>query len=223
MFSVTIVLRKMNVLDLNEDCLIHLCRYFDAEAIVTVTQTCSRLKYVAESYLQFKKSYSCNIGSEESKVVAGRTIRKMGKYLTKIDLMVDLQYQGSLTEFFRLLVRSVGPNLIELSILGEVCVMSLQILAPILSHLEVLTLQNLCWKERCVSTIDLPQLCPNLRKLIVCGPIIFAPKYNKEFQRLESLDVTFSSGQIPADVFTQNRQLVRLFFIRISDNHEDTF
>ncbi|KAG4077007.1 hypothetical protein HA402_015994 [Bradysia odoriphaga] len=188
-----------------------LAHYFDAESIVAVSLTCTRLENVAKNLFRHKKTYTCYIGSPEDIVIAVRTLRKIGTHLRKIDLKVDLPHGGcSLTKFFRLLAESVGPNLTELIILGEICLMQLEILEPILCQLEVLMLHNLCWKEDCASMIDLPSLCPNLRELLVFGKIIFAPKPEKLFRRLKTLDVTFTSLHISESVFMQNQQLTKL-------------
>ncbi|XP_037047493.1 uncharacterized protein LOC119083068 [Bradysia coprophila] len=210
----------MNILKLNDDCLFHLCRYLDAEEIVAVSQTCTRLENVAKRLFRHKKSYMCYIGTPEDIVAAVRTLRKIGTNLRQIDLKVDLKYgASSLTKFFRLLTETVGPNLIEFSILGEICWMPLTILTPVLRRLEVLTLQNSCWNANCAVMIDLPLLCLNLRELIVFGNIIFAPRSQKFFRRLEILDVTYSSIYIPNSVFTQNQQLAILNLRRCMTTH----
>lgn len=199
----------MELLDLNMDCILNLCLYLDAESIVTFSETCKFLKSVAEDFFKKKKSYTCCIGSIENEAVAVKTLRKTGKYLAKIDLMFELEYQSS-NKLFTVITESLGRNLVELSILGEICCMPLETLAPILSQLEILTIQNLCREEACVAEIDLPSLCPNLRELRVSGQVIFTPYYSSSFQRLEHLNVDFASKQLPALVFAANRQLKKL-------------
>ncbi len=201
----------IELLDLNEDCLINLCRYFDAESIVAIAETCTRLKNVASDFFKHKKSYSLVIGSVEQEVMAAKTLRKVGKFLCRIDLMYELENSGSsYNELFAMLTESVGENLIELSILGKICRMPLITLAPLLLRLQTLTLQNLCWDEGCSTEIDLPSLCPNLRKLTVSGEIMFAPRYRQSLPSLECLDADFASEQRPLDFFYQNTQLKKL-------------
>lgn len=202
----------MHILELNDYCLLRICRYFDAESFVTVTETCSKLKNTVEGFFKFNKSYKCYISKFEDEIAIVKTLRKVGKHLTKIDLKVEITYQWSIEKFLKLLATSVGPNCIELSIFGGICSMPLKVLDPILLHLEVLTLQNSCSKQKCVSKIDLTDLCPNLRKLTVCGKIIFE---GKTFPKLKSLDVIFDSQQTIEEVLKHNRQIVSLFvFLR---------
>lgn len=199
----------MELLHLNEDCLIHLCRFLDAESIVAFSETCTRLKYIAVDFFEFKKSYSCCIGSSEDEATAGNTIQTIGPHLIKMDLMFELQYRCSDT-MFELFKNSIGRNLRQFSILGEICIMPLQILAPVLVQLEILTVQNMCWNENCVAQIDLPVLCPNLRELRVSGQVIFTPKAQKAFPQLEYLDVDFAEKQPRGDLFRENGQLKNL-------------
>lgn len=202
----------MEFLELNDDCLIQICRYLDAEAIATVAQTCTTLMNIATNNFRFKKSYTCYVASKENEATAARTLRKIGKHFTKLDLMFESDYLGSLTKLFTLLTETVDKSkLIELSILGELCRLPLEILAPILSQLEVLTLQNVCWEASCSMAIDLPKNCENLRKLFVNGQVVFAPNYDKSFSRLECLDVDFSPQQANARIFMRNPQLKQLY------------
>lgn len=199
----------MELLDLNEDCLIKLCRYYDAESTVAISETCLTLNRIAKSFFKHKTSYTRCIGSYENETMAAKTIRKTGKYFEKINLMFDLNYQCS-NELFTLLTESVGTNLMELSILGELCFMPLNKLATTLSRLEILTFQNVCWEDDCDCEIDLPLLCPNLRELRIRGQIDFTPKSVKYFQRLEHLDINVASKQSSVEVFRQNRNLKKL-------------
>lgn len=199
----------MELLDLNVDCLLNLCPYLDAESIVAFSETCKLLKSIAEDFFQFKKSYTCCIGTMENEATAAKTLRKTGKYLTKIDLMFELEYKSS-NKLFELITGSLGRNLIELSILGEICCLPLELLDPILLQLEVLTIQNLCREECCPVKINLPNLCPNLRQLRVRGQVVFAPNHIKSFQQLKHLDVDFTTEQYPGSVFSANSQLKKL-------------
>lgn len=199
----------MEFLHLNEDCLINLCRYLDAESIVALSDTCSKMKDIAKHFFKFKTSYRCCIGSIENEATVAKTIQRVGKYLMKIDLMFELEYQSS-NQLFSVMAKSIGSNLIHLSVLGEICFTPLKILAPILSQLEILTIQKLCWKDDCVLQIDLPSLCPNLRELTVSGQVIFTPNAAKTFNRLVYLDVDFAQKQPCEEVFRGNRQLKKL-------------
>lgn len=198
----------MELLDLNTDCLLYLCHFLEAESIVAFSETCSILKSIAVDFFEFKKSYSCCIGSVEDEARAAKTIRKIGTHLTRMDLMFELEYQSS-DRLFTLFASSLTGNLIQLSILGEICCMPLTILAPILQQLEILTVQNMCWTENCVLKIDLPALCPNLRELSVSGDVIFTPG-ETSFPQLESLDVDFAQKQAIAGLFRGNIQLKQL-------------
>lgn len=197
----------MELLDLNEDCLIHLCRFFDAESIVACSETCSTLKSISEKFFKLKKSLTCCIETSENEVMVAKALRKLGKNFTKITLMFDHGYRNA-DKLFALITQSIGCNLTELSILGEICSMPLKKLAPILKQLTTLSLQNTCWDVGCVSKIELPSICKNLRALTVRGQIDFAPSY--AFRHLEQLDVEFVPKQTPAYFFSQNRKLKRL-------------
>lgn len=199
----------MELLDLNDDCLIHLCRFFDAESIVACSETCSTLKSISEKLFKYKKSLTCCIETTENEVMVAKALQKLGKNFTKITLMFDHGYQDA-NKLFALITQSIGCNLTELSILGEICSMPLKKLAPTLKQLTTLSLQNTCWHEGCVSEINLPSLCRNLRALTVRGQINFAPRWEKAFRHLEHLDVEFASKPSPACFFRQNRQLRRL-------------
>lgn len=202
---------KMELLDLNEYCLIELCRCLEPEAIVNVTETCSKLKNIAEDVIQRRphRYYSCTIDSFDKEVLAIKTLRKFGKHLTTFHLMIEPQYdypESSVTELLNAIKDEVTTKLIELSVLSMQCEIPLNILAPIFQHLKVLTLQDVCLQEGCESEIDLPKMCPMLRKLTVGGRINFTPNNRKRFRRLMSLDVTFFPHQMA--VFTDNPQLV---------------
>lgn len=203
----------MNILELCNHCLMLICRNLDAESIVAVGDTCGKLRDVVNDHcVQRIKSYTCHIGSDESRAVAGRTLIEVGIHLTRIDITVDPGYTGTLGRFFDLLRESVGQNgLIELSIFGELCKMPLINLGAALNSLETLTLHDLCSDKLCVTTLNVPLLCPNLQELIVSGPIAYAPNDATAMRRLKTLDVTFTSQDFPTGLFIQNRQLVRVF------------
>lgn len=198
----------MELLDLNDDCLRYLCLFLDAESTVEFAKTCTTIKYIAEKLFKRINSYTCCIDSKESEKRAALTIKKIGKYLEKIGVMIELKFRCS-DEFFILLTESLGKRLLELSILGEICFIPFTILAPLLQQLEILRIQNMCWRDDCVVRIDLPAFCRNLKELTVSGRVIFTPNLRK-FQLLEKLDVDFDSEQSHHSVFVENTQIKKL-------------
>lgn len=205
----------MELLDLNEDCLRYLFRFLDAEGIVAISETCTDLNNIAEDLFKFTKLYTCYIDSIENEERAMNTMKKIGKYLDKIGLMFEGKYRSH-DELFETLTKSVEKK-VELSVLGEMCSMPpFQILAPMLSQLETLTIRNTCFDkdcEDCISlktVIDLPTLCQNLRELTVCGQVLFTPNHNKSFRSLELLAAEFDFHESPHTLFFQNRQLKKL-------------
>lgn len=224
------------LLDLNDDCLQYVLELLEIETIVTVSETCERLSYIAEEVFKKQKYYDCLIGNDEEKnKETANIIRKVGKHFIKLDLTFCVKDATFYFEnevgctFLTLLQQSLGEKLRELSIHSEICFIPVLRLYPNYLSLEKLTIH----KSNSDITgevfyIDLPLLCPNLQVLKIeeC-PVIFAPNPMKSFNKLVEFESRAFGRYYPVDMFTsfikQNKQLKKLYIDTLWDTYVDTY
>lgn len=194
--------KNKTFIDLNDDCLEYLFKFLDAESIAAVSETCKRLKWIAEDQFKHYTSYDCVIQKNVS--AASKVFSKMGKNLRKLSITFKHMSVGDDTfklktrneiytyfdihdgrGFFDLIYNSIDDNLAVLCLKGGVSEMPIQILGPKLRQLESLSLCANSLSE--TAEIDLPALCPKLKRLKISGPLLFAPNQYKAFPSLEQL------------------------------------
>lgn len=106
-------------LDMNDDCIEYLLKYFDPESIVAISQTCKKLHLIATGHFKKHTSYICSIASDEDEKRAKRTIANIGKSLVALNLNVAEGYK-ELKPIFLVRFPQMCPNLQKLEIIGNV-------------------------------------------------------------------------------------------------------
>lgn len=212
-------------LNLNDDCLEHVFRFVDLKTMCAISETCKRLKEIAEGiFRRHHRYYECNIGEKENVKEAANIIRKVGQHLTDLSLTferVDSELyleSGIGCQFLLELNCLLGDKFRTLTLYGQISsipVLSLR-LAPTFLKLEQLTISNEIEPEGYkVLFIDLPQLCPNLRVLRIECALIIAPNSKKSFQKLEVLEFMSMGPYYPTEWFQSfiqdNKQLKTLY------------
>lgn len=226
--------------DLNDDCIEELFRSMGIGTLVFISRTCKRFEWIAERQLRRIKFYNCTVSNDTAEI--SEIISVIGKYLHGLSLCfeMDVDYddtvdevdegehfagfdsngvrrflkQGKGLQFFKLLCAAVGKNLRTLNITGSIHKMPIYKMVPVFMHLECL---SLCVGSTHSYFIDLPALCPNLKRLKISGSVVFAPNPDKAFDHLVSLSISNivkHDGQSKMDFFIpflkQNKQLEEL-------------
>lgn len=219
---------KMELLAMNDDCLEHVLRFLDLKSLCSVSDTCKHLSRIAEGIFKKQRHYECHIGDKVNVKKACEIIRKIGPYIVALDLDfdpidIDLYVEAGIgCRFLQFLNHSLGAKFCELKLSGDISSFPIFKLAPTLARVQKLSIccdisdDDPYQKEYTTVSIDLPQLCPNLRQLFIeeCA-LIFAPNRIKSFRHLESLEFLSYGGYYPLDslasFFKQNKQLRKLY------------
>lgn len=112
-------IEKMELLEMNDDCLEYLLKFCDADSLVAASQTCTKLNIIATPLFKHKTRYHCQIKSNKDIMCAKRTIGSIGKYLIQLDFCAFINHRKIIGPFFGRLSKRC-PNLQILKVISRI-------------------------------------------------------------------------------------------------------
>lgn len=81
--------KMVDLLDMNDDCLKYLLQFCDADSIVAVSQTCTRLEFLAIPFFKNHTKYDgAVIASREDEARVKKTLRSIGNQLAELNVNI---------------------------------------------------------------------------------------------------------------------------------------
>ncbi|XP_031635013.1 uncharacterized protein LOC116348241 [Contarinia nasturtii] len=149
---------------LNEDCLLHMCKFLDLDSLVSLAYVCKKFHTLLHQrwFPNIRKYVLKNEGVRTLAKVR-RTMLCIGRHITDLSYESDYDEEVNRTpKYLEVIAQNVGPQIrrayLSLEFNRDDCI---SILKPMLQHLESLRVNDFN-EDQPTYDIDFHALCPNL-------------------------------------------------------------
>lgn len=202
--------------DLNDDCLFAVFDYCDNLSLVNLSDTCTQLNRLLRHNYNFTKRKTFILEGDNGHISTTladvrRTFRLMGSTFEKLELwFMGIAEGKTIFRYLQFIVRyaekhSFKEMMLEISFWDDDLFNPL--LLPILKNLQVLRLSVEDWNDIDID-LDLAELCPKLKKLVLCDIVVQQNCFKSTVKTLESFCWMHNWNQLDSlQFFERNRQI----------------